>query len=831
MTHMQATNHSTLLRERFTTQLPLVWISLAFLGGIVLGSLVSLPFWAWIVLAFIFLLLAVAARLFPLSSFLFLLHPFSFILLSSLSLGALRYQLSVPNFDAFHIAFYNDRNYDLLITGYLVEPPDYRDAYTNLRVKVTKVDTGDGDLKVGGLLLVRVDANQTFHYGEIVRLRGKLKTPPENEGFSYRDYLAAQHIHAYMSSAEVTVLPGNGGNPISAALYALKEKSLANIYRIFPDPESSLLAGILLGVDTGLTQELQQAFKDTGTAHIIAISGFNISIIAGLFFLFFSRFFGPRWGSALAVIGIVFYTVLVGGSAAVVRAAIMGSLALFARQIGRRQFAINTLLAVAMFMCLWNPLYVWDVGFQLSFFATFGIILYADIFSKATDRLLKGFLPSKTVRKLKKPFPKNLYLYLTRNISRAYAKKIIRPATDYVLLTFAAQLTTIPIMAYHFQRISLVSFIANPFILPAQPAVMILGGLAVFLSLLWMTLGQLAAWVAYPFAAYTIRVVELFDRVPHGTLYLGDFSLGFVILFYAALLFATFGWARLGEWIQAARERAGALGAGTAIVALSLALLMIWRAASAFPDKLLHVTFMDVGSADAVLIKTPSGKSVLINGGASVTILSDELGRRLSAFDRKLDWLVVANPEEEQIAALPRVLERYPPDAVLWSGNRQASFSSRVLDEYLALQTIPLTMAEPGETLDLGEGATLKILTVGPRGSVILIEWQNFRALLPVGMSFEALDELQNGASVGPVSVLSLADAGYAPSNPPEWFADLNPELIVLNVAAGDINGMPDAETLETIKDYSLLRTDQNGWIEITTNGEQMWVNVERNQK
>ncbi|WKZ46793.1 MAG: ComEC/Rec2 family competence protein [Anaerolineales bacterium] len=807
MTHMQATNHSTLLRERFTTQLPLVWFSLAFLGGIVLGSLVSLPFWAWIVLAFIFLLLAVASRFFHLSSFLSLLHPFSFILLTSLSLGALRYQLSVPNFDAFHIAFYNDRNYDLLITGYLVEPPDYRDAYTNLRIKVTNVDTGDGDLKVGGLLLVRVDANQTFHYGEIVRLRGKLKTPPENEDFSYRDYLAAQHIHAYMSSAEVTVLPGNGGNPISAALYALKEKSLANIYRIFPDPESSLLAGILLGVDTGLTQELQQAFKDTGTAHIIAISGFNISIIAGLFFLFFSRFFGPRWGSALAVIGIVFYTVLVGGSAAVVRAAIMGSLALFARQIGRRQFAINTLLAVAMFMCLWNPLYVWDVGFQLSFFATLGLILYAEPFSQFASNILHRYFQSSTV------------------------ERIIQPLSDYILLTFAAQLTTIPIMAYHFQRISIVSFIANPFILPAQPAVMILGGLAVFLSLVWIPLGQLAAWVAYPFAAYTIRIVELFDRVPHGTLYLGDFSLGFVILFYAALLFATFGWARLGEWIQAARERAGALGAGTAIVALSLALLMIWRAASAFPDKLLHVTFLDVGSADAVLIKTPSGKSVLINGGASVTILSDELGRRLSAFDRKLDWLVVANPEEEQIAALPRVLERYPPDAVLWSGNRQASFSSRVLDEYLALQTIPLTMAEPGETLDLGEGATLKILTVGPRGSVILIEWQNFRALLPVGMSFEALDELQNGASVGPVSVLALADAGYAPSNPPEWFANLNPELIVLNVAAGDINGMPDAETLETIKDYSLLRTDQNGWIEITTNGEQMWVNVERNQK
>lgn len=784
-----------------------MWISLAFLGGIVLGSLLSLPVWIWIVLFIFSILFGIAVRILSrrnpsLSSFLFL-----FILFPTLLFGAFRYQLSVPNFDAFHIAFYNDRNYDLLITGYLIEPPDYRDGYTNLRIKTTSVDTGDSELKVNGLLLVRVDANQTFHYGDILRLRGKLKTPPENEDFSFRDYLAAKNIHSYMTSAEVTVLPGRGGNIFSAALYALKERSLANIYRIFPDPESSLLAGILLGVDTGLTDELQQAFKNTGTAHIIAISGFNISIIAGIFIALFSRLFGSRWGAAVAVFGIIFYTLLVGGEAAVWRAAIMGILALLAKQVGRRQMALNTLLAVAMLMCFANPLFVWDVGFQLSFFATLGLILYAEPFSQFAANLLNRYFPLST------------------------AEKIIQPLSDFVLLTFAAQLTTIPIMAYHFQRISLVSFIANPFILPAQPAVMILGGAAVFLSLLWIPLGQLAAWIALPFVAYTIRIVELFGKVPHGTLFLGDFSIGFVILFYAALLSLTFGWSRLGELTQAARRRAGVIGAGGAILVLSLALLLISRAASAFPDKLLHVTFLDVGSADAVFIKTPSGKSILINGGSSVTILSDELGRRVSAFDRRLDWLVVANTQEDQVAALPRVIERYPPDAVLWSGNEQGSFSSRVLDEYLTLQSIPVTMAEEGQILDLGDGATLKILTTGSRGSVILIEWKNFRALLPVGMSFEALDELQNGASVGPVSALSLADSGYAPSNPPEWIANLNPELIVLPVAAGDVDGMPDAETLETIKDFSLLRTDVNGWIEITTNGEQMWVNVERDQK
>jgi len=802
---MQAANPQMSLPERITTQPPLMWISLAFLAGIMLASLIALPLWAWVLLFGVSILPPILLGIFAnrapnLSSFIL---PIA--LVPALLLGSTRYQLSVPKFDAFHIAFYNDREYDLLITGTLVEPPDYRDSYTNLRLKVSAVDTGDSELPIkDSLMLVRVSNNQTFDYGDVIRLRGKLKTPPENEDFSYRDYLAAQGIHSYMTSAEVTVLPGNRGNVIVAALLAFKQKSLENIYRMFPDPESSLLAGILLGVDTGLTQRLQQAFKNTGTAHIIAISGFNISIIAGIFFAFFRKFLGDRRGAVLAISGIVLYTFIVGADAAVVRAAFMGSLALLARQVGRRQVALNTLLLVAAVMCVWNPLYIWDVGFQLSFFATLGLILYATPFSEFANRILTKYFPASAAEKTAELF------------------------SEFVLLTLAAQLTTIPIMAYHFQRISLVSFIANPFILPAQPAVMILGGLAVLLSHVWIVPGQVVAWITYPFVLYTIRIVEIFDRVPHGTLFLGDVSIWFTILFYAALLSITFGWSAFKERIQSLGQRAGAVGVGGVIVVLIIALFLASRAAVAIPDRLLHLTFLDVGSADAVLIQTPSGKFVLINGGPSVTILSDELGRRVSAFNRKLDWLVIASTEEDQVAALPRVLERYRPDQVLWSGNEQGSFSSRVLDEYLTLQAVPRTIAETDQLLDLGEGATLRVLAAGSRGSVLLIEWRNFRALLPVGMSFEALDDLRNGASVGPVSVLSLADSGYAPSNPPEWIANLNPELAVLNVAAGDIDGLPDGEVLETIKEYSLLRTDQNGWIEITTNGEQMWVNVER---
>ena len=799
---MQAANHpASSLREQLTTQPPLMWFSLVFLGGIILGSSISLSIWIWVWLAVLSLFLSIVVRILNSQ---FTLSPFAFVLLLGLFLGAARYQYSVPKFDAFHIAFYNDRDYDLLITGTVVELPDYRDTYTNLRVEVDGVDTGDGDLEANGLILVRVSNNQTFEYGQQIRLRGKLKTPPENEDFSYRDYLAAKNIHSYMTNAEITTLPGNGGNPIVRALYVFKEKSYNNIYRLFPDPESSLLAGILLGVDTGLSRDLQQAFKNTSTAHIIAISGFNISIIAGIFFVFFSRFFGDRRGTAIAIVGIVLYTFIVGADAAVVRSAVMGILALWARQLGRRQTALNTLLAVALLMCLWNPLYIWDVGFQLSFFATLGLILYATPFSEFANRIITKYFPTSTAERAAALF------------------------SEFVLLTLAAQLTTIPIMAYHFQRISLVSFLANPFILPAQPAVMILGGIAVLLSLVWFPIGQIAAWIAWPFVVYTIRIVEIFDRVPNGTIFLGDFSVWFVVLFYAALFAVTFSWSGFKEWIRSLGEKAGSVGVGSVIIALVIGLLLVWRAAVAVPDGLLHVTFLDVGSADGVFIKTPSGKSILINGGESVTALSDDLGRRVSSFDRKLDWLIVAATDEEQVAALPRVLERYPPDTVLWGGNRQASFSSRVLNEYLIVQGVPVTDMEKDQVLDLGDGATLTVLTVGGRGAVLLLEYRNFRTLLPVGMSFDALDELGYGDRVGPVSVLALADSGYAASNPEAWLTNLNPELVVLSVDAADQNGMPDGETLEIVKDYALLRTDINGWVEISTNGSQMWVNVER---
>jgi competence protein ComEC len=673
-----------------------------------------------------------------------------------------------------------------------------------LRLKVEAVDTGSGDLPVKGLLLVRVLPNETYVYGERIRLRGKLVTPPENEEFSYRDYLAGQGIHAYMSRTEVTRLPGAGGNPIRRAIYGFKDKALENIYLIFPDPEASLMAGILLGVDTGLSPDLQQAFKDTGTAHIIAISGFNIAIIAGLFFTFFSRAFGQLRGSIFAILGISLYTFLVGADAAVVRAAIMGSISLLVMQLGRRNDGLNALMLSALIMALFNPNIPWDVGFQLSFFATLGLILYAEPFHNWAVRVIR------------------------RYASPGTAQRIAAPVSDYFLLTLAAQLTTLPIMAYHFKRISLVSLIANPFILPVQPAVMIVGGLAVILSLIWLPLGAVAAFAAWPFAAFTIRLVELFHLLPNGVIILGDLSLWVVILFYVALLAWTLARPRVMQLFYGEQPDLPTVPAMTIATVLAVLVMVVWRAVFTVPDGNLHLTFLDVGSADAVLIKTPGGRHILINGGPSAALLSDGLGRRLPPFDRRLDWLIIASTQENQLSGLPRVVERIPPSQVLWAGNVEASFSARDLDEWFINERVPVTTAESGFELDLGQGAILRFLNVNSRGAVLQLEWNDFRALFPIGIDFSYQEETKYGKKISDPALLLIADSGYAPINPPQWIANLNPQLIILSVAAGDPDGLPHEETLEAIKDYPLLRTDFNGWIEVTTDGAEMWVEAEK---
>jgi len=805
--------------------LPLLWLSLAFLLGILLGEFLDWSSVSWLILAIIFLGISVSHSLKKILSLRGVRIPFKTptllsripqppvywaLLLLSICFGAIRLILSRPDINPQFIAWYNDRDVVFNVEGVLVKPPDERDWYSNLIVETQRIQPiGDYPAtEVEGTLLARADVGDDWHYGDQVRLAGVLETPTEEEEFSYRQYLERKGIYSIMPHPEIQLMRSEQGKWWLAWIFRVKEQALETVYQLYPDPEASLLAGILLGVESGIPEGVQRAFRDTGTSHIIAISGFNITIIAGILATVFGRMLGrgrkgARRGALIAMIGIVIYTILVGGDAAVVRAAIMGGLTLLAVQLGRQQDGLNSLALVAAVMALFNPYILWDVGFQLSFAATLGLVLLAEPFTNTFVNLAGRRIPSET------------------------AQRLSGPIGEYLLFTIAASLLTLPIILYHFQRLSLTSLIANPLILPVQPPVMILGGLAVILAMIFQPLGKFIAYLAWPFVVYTIRIVELLAHIPRGTITIGKISLLAVIIFYGILLTWIFAGTRIHEKLSSRHMELPSKLWGFLTLLLVVLTVVVWRAALSVPDGNLQMTVLNVGTGDAILIRTPTGRYLLIDGGPSATRLSDGLGRRLPLTNRELDYLVIGATGEEQLGALLTTIERFPPTNVLWAGPAASSRSSRLLRARLIEMNIPITTSKASQRLDLGEGAVLRVLAVSERGAVYLLEWKNFSALLPIGLDFETMDALQSHPQLTHVTALLLAENGYAPVNTPEWVSKWNPFIVLLSVGAGDQRGLPDLKTLEAVQGYNLMRTDMDGWIQISTDGDQMWVEVE----
>ncbi len=253
--------------------MPLLWLSLAFLAGIALAASLPLSHAGWLLVGGIALLLAplrpLAFRLvvdapgvvrgvmngLPLSLTFTTLRAYArisrlrlplplFALLLALALGALRYQSALPDLsDPGYIAYYNHPENTYLVEGTLLEPPDVRDRYANLRLRVSRLQQLEGGVEraVDGKLLVTDWDLGDWHYGDILCLYGVLEDPPQGESFSYRQYLARQGIYSSMQPDEIELLARGGGNPLLAGLYALKMRALDTLYLIYPDPEASLL--------------------------------------------------------------------------------------------------------------------------------------------------------------------------------------------------------------------------------------------------------------------------------------------------------------------------------------------------------------------------------------------------------------------------------------------------------------------------------------------------------------------------------------------------------------------------------------------------------------
>ncbi|MFQ5459398.1 MAG: ComEC/Rec2 family competence protein, partial [Anaerolineae bacterium] len=350
--------------------------------------------------------------------------PGRLLLVAALSLaaGAARQGWAMGSPPPDYVARYIDSR--VVLRGTVGDEAWIRDGRASYRVDTVAVAVADAGPSEAawrptrGRILVQTGQYPPLGYGDGVIVTGTLEAAPVFEGFDYRAYLARRGVGAVMWRPGIAPTGRHGGHWWRRRLLDLKGRGRSALARALPEPESSLAVGILLGDARGIPEAVDQAFRRTNTTHIIAISGSNVALVVAVLMATLGRGIGRRRAAPVTLAALVAYTALVGADAAVVRAALMGAVALLGLVVRRPSHAATALVASGWVMTAYRPAYLWDLGFQLSFAATVGLVMYSARFSGSLEAALTG------------------------RVSPRLLGRLTALANEAVLLTLAAQLTT-----------------------------------------------------------------------------------------------------------------------------------------------------------------------------------------------------------------------------------------------------------------------------------------------------------------------------------------------------------------------------------------------------
>lgn len=314
---------------------------------------------------------------------------------------------------------------EVRLVGEIAGEPRRSETGQRIVLRVSQVAQAGAPRAVEGQVLIVLPPYPAYRYGQRLLVSGALERPrgAERPGeFDYRAYLAHRGIHVLIREpAEVRVLTANGGFGMLAALLDFRERCRTLVLRMLPEPQAALAIGILLGIQAGVPPELYSAFQVTGTSHILVVSGWNFTIVAALIGAAATRMRFGRWQTLALALGTMWaYAIFTGASAAVLRAATMASLAVFAQSVERRGEPWRLLLGACWLLSVIDPHTVFDLGFQLSALATASLFAYAQPIDTQLRRL---------------PFLR---------------WRLLAPVREALNATLAAQVLTLPLIVYQF---------------------------------------------------------------------------------------------------------------------------------------------------------------------------------------------------------------------------------------------------------------------------------------------------------------------------------------------------------------------------------------------
>lgn len=660
-----------------------------------------------------------------------------------------------------------------------------------------------------------------FRYGDVYEVRGAFNvSSPEYASQSAGTMFAG---FAYLTYQE-------RGTPIRRWIAGIREEISGGADRVLNEPAASLASAMVVGDRTSLPANMVERFRKSGTAHILAISGMHLALVGGLTLIASALIFGRRRQLYLVSPSLVIwlYAALAGFSPSVTRAAIMFSVYLLARALGRQRSIIPALGLAAAVMVALSPNIVSSVSFQLSFAAMSGIAVL-------TPRL--SALLSILRQKL-----------FTRNDS---VKPVQSPVATAIAISIAATAATWPIVAVNFGSAPIWGGVATLLIAPALPVFIVLSAGASLVGMASQTAGEIIGWPAWTVAEYMDGVSAFFAKAPPGPIETSGWG-GIAVAAYFLALIAALEWRRVVTYVRLV-PKASAILALTLdqrrlkraptwafIAAIAIAALALNGAISASGEDELTVTFFQTDRGDMILVQTPNGSSALIDGGRHPLGAVRALDESLPFWDRSLDVVVLTHPDADHVGGLQAVLERYKVETIIEAPTPHRSSVYESWRQAVDAHGGSLT-ALPGTLIALDDGVTLEVISAGlpladasinDASIVTMLRFGDFSMLLTGDITTLSERRLVSSGADLQANVLKVPHHGSSTSSSIEFLNAVGPTVLVAQVGDDNTFGHPEEETLirlqSVVEEQNLFITSHNGDVTVKTNGERITVTAER---
>jgi len=686
---------------------------------------------------------------------------------------------------------------------------------------------------VSAKFLIRFQELIPLRYGKHLTLTGVLRQPDTQRnpgGFDYRAYLARQNVSGIIYHQGLLDIGEQSGFPPLRWIEALRlrtEQIIDNAYSGLETPptdvlHAKLLKAILLGKRSDVPSETLDIFRNSGTFHVLAVSGLHVGLVAMFCYIGLSVFRIPKKVlSFLTILAVLIYACLVGFRPSVFRASLMAILFLFAIIIDREADLFNLLAVAALALLLLNPMQLWDVGFQLSFVAVASIVYFVPKMEKSFRKLWES-VESDDVSNLQK-------------IKNTAVKWLV---LSY-LVTFAAQLGTGLLIAFHFYRAYPLGIIVGPFAVGLVSLVVGVGIVSVCVGFIWLPLAKLLALVNHAIIFIFLKLIGIFGQA-WGIIKLAPPTFGLIVVYIAVCIGITHWRNVYKHWRVAS------------LIGLSVVAIWVWDSAFHEKGRLLEVITFDVGQGDAAIVRFPDGRTMLVDGGIQRSYY-DEKREREVEYDvgeriiepyldahgiRKLDLVVLTHPDIDHGGGLAYILQNFKVERILGIPDMQLdSQTHQRLRSIAKAQGIPYSFPYKGQ-VELTPTATLNFLHPIDAASTDLMDTDKNDDSLVVKLSYGEVDilftgDIESKAETRLITsqqdlrseIIKVPHHGSRTSSSARFLDAVQPRYAVFSLGQRNRFQFPHADVVARYQERNCvqLRTDQLGAIVLKTDGRRCW--------